>query len=44
MAFELSTNEPGEFDLTADLNGDGVVDFLDLAIFANQWLQTEPSP
>ncbi|MHC4130624.1 MAG: DUF7901 domain-containing protein [Planctomycetota bacterium] len=44
LAFELSTNEPGEFDLTADLNGDGVVDFLDFAIFANQWLQTEPSP
>jgi hypothetical protein len=44
LAFELSTNEPGPFDLIADLNGDGVVDFLDFAIFANQWLQTEPSP
>jgi hypothetical protein len=44
LAFELSTNEPGPFDLTADLNGDGIVDFLDFAIFANQWLQTEPSP
>jgi len=44
LAFELSTNEPGEFDLTADLNGDGVVDFFDLALFASQWLQNEPSP
>ncbi|MHC4844062.1 MAG: DUF7901 domain-containing protein, partial [Planctomycetota bacterium] len=44
LAFELSTNEPGVFDLTADLNDDGIVDFLDFAIFANQWLQTEPTP
>jgi hypothetical protein len=25
---------------SADLNGDGIVDFLDFAIFAEQWLQT----
>ena len=44
LAFELTTNEPGEFDLTADLNGDGAVNFYDLALFAQQWLQNEPSP
>ena len=25
---------------SADLNGDGIVNFEDFAIFANQWLQT----
>ncbi len=43
MAFELSTNEPPDFGTpSADLNQDGWVDFLDFAIFANQWLTTGP--
>jgi hypothetical protein len=36
VSFELTTNEPG--DMIADLNRDGIVNFLDFAIFANQWL------
>jgi hypothetical protein len=40
MAFELSTNEPGT--PSADLNGDGIVDFFDFAIFADQWLTAGP--
>ena len=40
MAFELSTNEPGT--PSADLNGDGIIDFYDFAIFADQWLTAGP--
>jgi hypothetical protein len=43
MAFELSTNEPPDFGTqSADLNQDGIVDFFDFAIFANQWLTAGP--
>ncbi|MHC4648500.1 MAG: DUF7901 domain-containing protein [Planctomycetota bacterium] len=42
MAFELTTNQPGPNDLIADLNGDGVVDFKDLAKLANEWLKGSP--
>ena len=43
MAFELSTNEPPDFGTpSADLNQDGLVDFFDFAIFANQWLTAGP--
>lgn len=45
MAFELTTNrecDPNEPQpLSADLNNDGIVNFRDLAIFANQWLTVE---
>lgn len=40
VAFELTTNEPGP--PSADLNNDGIVDFFDFAIFANQWLTAGP--
>ena len=41
MAFELSTNEPPDFGTqSADLNQNGWVDFIDFAIFADQWLTT----
>jgi hypothetical protein len=36
MAFDLTTNQIGW--VPADLNGDGIVDFKDLAIMAQQWL------
>jgi len=39
-AFELSTNEPGP--PSTDLNKDGIVNFLDFAIFAQQWLTVWP--
>lgn len=43
MAFELSTNEPPDFGTpSADLNQDGLVNFLDFAIFADQWLTAGP--
>jgi hypothetical protein len=42
MSFELTTNEPGPDEISADLNFDGIVNFTDLAIFANQWLDTNP--
>ena len=40
MAFELSTNEQGT--PSADLNGDGIVNLFDFAIFAEQWLTSGP--
>ncbi len=41
LAFELSTNEP-KAPASADLNYSGFVDLADLAIFATQWLTTQP--
>lgn len=38
LAFELTTNEPGA--TIADLNLDGIVNFLDFAAFAEHWLAT----
>ncbi|MCK5226011.1 MAG: hypothetical protein KAQ89_04780 [Planctomycetes bacterium] len=40
LAFELTTNDPGEEPESADLNRDGFVDFSDFAVFADQWLTT----
>jgi hypothetical protein len=40
VAFELSTNEPGT--PSADFNNDGIVNFLDFATFAQQWLTPGP--
>jgi hypothetical protein len=43
MAFELTTNAPDPTKPpSADLNHDGIVDFYDFAIFANQWLTAGP--
>ena len=42
VAFELTTNEPGPPN--ADLNNDGIVNFRDLAILADQWLTVRPRP
>ncbi|MBE3143878.1 MAG: hypothetical protein IMZ61_08140, partial [Planctomycetes bacterium] len=42
MAFELSTNEPGQEYNIADFNKDGIVNFFDFAIFAQEWLKTGP--
>jgi hypothetical protein len=44
MAFELSTNEPDpnpQYN-SMDFNKDGIVNFLDFAAFANEWLKTGP--
>jgi hypothetical protein len=43
LAFELTTNapEPGK-PPSADLNKDGIVNFVDFAFFANQWLTAGP--
>jgi hypothetical protein len=38
------TASAGPAQLTADLNGDGRVDFADLAILASQWLAVGQSP
>ena len=39
VAFELTTNEPGPSDQpSADFNNDGIVNFIDFATFAKQWL------
>lgn len=38
LAFELTTNE----GLSADVYRDGIVNFKDLAVLANQWLMTVP--
>jgi hypothetical protein len=40
MAFELTTNEEGT--PSADFNHDGIVNFVDFAVFANQWLTAGP--
>ena len=41
VAFELTTNEPApNAQPSADLYPDGIVNFKDLAILANQWLTT----
>ncbi|MFH1371903.1 MAG: hypothetical protein ABII09_11555 [Planctomycetota bacterium] len=40
LAFELTTNIPGEPD--ADLDKSGIVDLYDFAIFADQWLTAGP--
>ena len=40
MSFELTTNEPGT--PSADLNNDGIVDFVDFAYLADQWLTAGP--
>ncbi len=40
LAFELTTNVPGP--PSADINNDGIVNLLDLAIMANQWLTAGP--
>jgi len=40
LAFELTTNE----GLDADLNADGIVNFIDFASFADMWLMTIPIP
>jgi len=43
MAFELSTNEPPDFGIpSADIDQNGWVDFVDFAIFADQWLTAGP--
>jgi hypothetical protein len=42
MAFELSTNEPDTTYNAMDFNKDGIVNFLDFAIFAQEWLKTGP--
>jgi len=42
MAFELTTNEPGQEYNIADFNKDGIVNFLDFAVFAQEWLKTGP--
>jgi hypothetical protein len=40
LAFELTTNE----GLDADLNADGIVNFIDFASFADMWLMVIPIP
>ncbi|MCJ7693413.1 MAG: hypothetical protein MUO22_08370 [Sedimentisphaerales bacterium] len=40
LAFELTTNE----GLDADLNADGIVNFIDFATFADMWLMVIPIP
>lgn len=42
LAFELTTNNPEPTVPIIDINIDGVVDFVDFAHFANQWLITIP--
>ena len=42
MAFELSTNEPDTTYNAMDFNKDGIVNFFDFAIFAQEWLKTSP--
>jgi len=41
MAFELSTNKP-TIPASADLNYSGFVDLADFALFAQQWLTSQP--
>ncbi|UCE98636.1 MAG: hypothetical protein JSV82_05450 [Planctomycetota bacterium] len=44
LAFELTTNKPAYADdpIPGDLNADEVIDFLDIAILANNWLVSAP--
>jgi hypothetical protein len=42
VAFELTTNEPDTQYNVMDFNKDGIVNFLDFAAFANEWLKTGP--
>jgi hypothetical protein len=42
VAFELTTNEPDTKYNAMDFNKDGIVNFLDFALFANEWLKTGP--
>jgi hypothetical protein len=44
MAFELTTNEPNYVDnpIPGDLNADKIVNFIDVAILANNWLVSSP--
>jgi hypothetical protein len=42
VAFELSTNEPKAKLYHTDINGDGIVDFKDFALFADDWLTPDP--
>jgi len=43
VSFKLTTNAPGPPELSsADLNNDGIVNFKDLAILADQWLTAGP--
>lgn len=44
MAFELTTNEPNYADnpIPGDLNADKIVNFIDVAILANNWLVSAP--
>jgi hypothetical protein len=43
VSFELTTNEPGPPEPpSADFNDDGIVNLIDFAIFADQWLTTGP--
>lgn len=42
VCFELTTNEPAPEEPNADLNEDGIVDFSDFAVMADQWLTSGP--
>ena len=44
LAFEITTNKPSYCDkpLLGDFNCDKIVNFIDFAYFANNWLKTAP--
>ncbi len=42
MSFELSTNEPDTTYNPMDFDKDGIVNFIDFAAFAQEWLKTGP--
>jgi hypothetical protein len=42
LAFELTTNKPEPVGPSPDLNLDNIVNWLDVAIVANSWLETIP--